>query len=78
MKNYGVDPTENEIAGWVHELEGNLSLDGGTTIAALDKFQKDLKTAGAISASFNWRDHADFSCLSEAQQSLGLPLRPGQ
>ncbi len=78
VKKYNVDPTESEIAGWVHELEGNLSLDGGATIAAIDKFQNDLKTVGVISKNFNWRDHADFSCLSDAQQSLSLPLRPGQ
>lgn len=77
VKKYAVDPTENELAGWVHELEGNISLDGGATVAALDKFEKDLKSVGVLSPNFNWRDHADFSCLTEAQQSFGLPVRPG-
>jgi ABC-type nitrate/sulfonate/bicarbonate transport system substrate-binding protein len=76
VKKYSVDPTENELAGWVHELEGNISLDGGATVAALDKFQKDLKSLEVLSADFQWRDHADFSCLWEAQQALGLQQRP--
>lgn len=78
VKKYSVDPTENELAGWVHELEGNISLDGGATFAALDKFQKDLKSVKVLSENFNWRDHADFSCLWDAQKELGLPQRPSQ
>lgn len=76
VKKYAIDPTENELAGWVHELEGNISLDGGASLAALDKFEKDLKAVGILTEDFNWKDHADFSCLWEAQAALGLPLRP--
>jgi ABC-type nitrate/sulfonate/bicarbonate transport system substrate-binding protein len=76
VRKYDIDPTEDELGDWVRELEGNQSLDAGTTVEALDKFQADLKSLGNLSEDFDWRDHADFSCLWEAQEQLGLPLRP--
>lgn len=76
VKRHGIEPTEDELADWARELEGNQSLDGGATIEGLDKFQQDLRTLGIVSEEFNWRDHADLSCVSEAQQALGLAQRP--
>ncbi len=73
---HGVEPSEDELAGWAHELEGNLSMDAGTDLEGLDKFNADLQELGVLSEGFNWRDHADFSCVWEAQEALGLPLRP--
>ncbi len=76
VRKYDIDPSEDELGDWAHELQGNMSLDAGTTNAALDKFQGDLKGLGHLPADFDWRDHADFSCVHEAQEALGLPQRP--
>jgi ABC-type nitrate/sulfonate/bicarbonate transport system substrate-binding protein len=76
VRKYDIDPTEDELNDWARELQGNMSLDAGTTEAALDKFQEDLKSLGHIPADFDWRDHSDFSCVHEVQTALGLPQRP--
>jgi ABC-type nitrate/sulfonate/bicarbonate transport system substrate-binding protein len=76
VRGYDIDPTEDELNDWAREINGNFSLDAGTTIAALDKFEQDLTTLGHLPEEFDWRDHADFSCVWEAQEALGLPQRP--
>lgn len=76
IRKYDIDPSEDELGDWARELQGNMSLDAGTTEAALDKFVDDLKGLGHLPADFDWRDHADFSCVHEAQEALGLPQRP--
>ncbi len=78
VMKHGIEPSDDELADWKRELEGNLSLDGGATLASLDLLQENLKTIDFLSEDFNWRDHSDFSCLWEAQEALGLPLRPGK
>ena len=76
VRKYDIDPTEDELKDWERELQGNQSLDAGTTEAALDKFQSDLKSLGQLADDFDWRDYADFSCVNEAQEALELPQRP--
>jgi ABC-type nitrate/sulfonate/bicarbonate transport system substrate-binding protein len=76
VKKYDIEPTEDELKDWERELQGNQSLDAGTTEAALDKLQADLKSLDQLAADFDWRDHADFSCVHEAQTALNLPQRP--
>ena len=78
VRRYDIDPSEDELADWARELQGNQSLDGGTTIEGLDQFQANLQQLGIVSEDFEWRDHADFSCLHEAQENLGLEPRPVQ
>jgi ABC-type nitrate/sulfonate/bicarbonate transport system substrate-binding protein len=76
VRRNGIDPTEDELADWTRELQGNQSLDGGATEAGLDHFQANLVSLGELPAEFDWRDHADFSCVHEAQTALGMPQRP--
>ena len=76
VRGFDIDPTVDELADWERELTGNLSLDNGATIEGLDSFQENLKELGIISEDFDWRDHSDFSCLHEAQESQGLEPRP--
>jgi len=33
--------------------------------------------AGNVPEGFDWREHADFSCLTEAHENLGLEVEPG-
>jgi hypothetical protein len=76
VRKHRIDPTEDELADWERELRGNQSLDGGAEEQGLDKLQQDLKTLRLLSERFAWRDHADFSCVWQAQKKLGLPVRP--
>lgn len=76
VRGYAVDPTEDEMNDWERELSGNISLDNGAEIEGLDALQNNLKTLGIVSEDFDWRDHADFSCLHEAQENQGLEPRP--
>ena len=32
---------------------------------------------GNVPEDFDWRDHVDFSCLTEVQEELGLEVAPG-
>ncbi|OGR90270.1 MAG: hypothetical protein A2V88_08565 [Elusimicrobia bacterium RBG_16_66_12] len=76
VMKHGIEPTDDELADWQREIEGNLSLDGGATVASLDKHVANLQSLDVVSADFDWRDHSDFSCVWEAQEELGLPQRP--
>jgi hypothetical protein len=76
VRKQRIDPTEDELADWERELQGNQSLDGGAEEEGFDKLQQDLKTLKALSERFAWRNHADFSCVWKAQAKLGLPERP--
>lgn len=76
VRNYDIDPSENELADWARELQGNQSLDGGADVEGFDNFQQNLKDLGTLSEDFEWRDHADFTCLWQAQENLGLERRP--
>ena len=74
---YGVEPSEGDIAEWQSEMEGNWSLDGGASLESFDQWNQDMIDNGNVPAGFDWREHADFSCLTEVQQKLGLTPNPG-
>jgi ABC-type nitrate/sulfonate/bicarbonate transport system substrate-binding protein len=74
---YDIEPSEGDIAEWASEMEGNWSLDGGSTLQSFEEWNQDMIDNGNVPADFNWRGHVDFSCLTEAQQNLGLEANPG-
>lgn len=73
----GVKASEGDLAEWKLEMEGNWSLDGGSSAASFDEWTQDMVNNGNVPAGFDWRKHADFSCLTEAQTKLGLTPNPG-
>lgn len=75
---YDLEPSEGDLAEWASEMEGNWSLDGGSTLQSFEQWNQDMIDNGNVPADFNWRDHVDFSCLTEAQENLGLEPNPGQ
>ena len=73
----GLEPSEGDLDEWGAEVEHNWSMDGGSSLAAFDQWNKDMIANGNVPEGFDWQEHADFSCLTEAQENLGLDANPG-
>ncbi len=74
----GETPSEGDLDEWQIEMEQNWSLTGGSTLESFDKWNEDMIAAGNVPEGFDWREHADFSCLTEVQEKLGLEVEPGE
>ena len=44
---------------------------------AFEQWNQDMIDNGNVPDGFDWKEHADFSCLTEAQENLGLDVEPG-
>lgn len=75
-KEYGREPSEGEVEQWANEMTKNWSLDGGAPAATFDEWTRDMITAGDVPKGYKWRDHADLSCLWQAQEKLKLKPNP--
>ena len=73
----GLTPAEGDLDEWAAEMEHNWSLDGGATEEAFEQWNTDMIDNENVPADFDWREHVDFSCLTEAQENLGLEPNPG-
>lgn len=76
-EKYEISPEEGDLAEWEIEMTGNWALDGGAPVEAFDAWNQDMIDNGNVPEGFDWREHADFSCLTEAQKNLGLEPQPG-
>ena len=76
VEKHQIEPSQDELDEWIQELEHNQSLDGGSSAEALDQVVVGLQQMGLLEAGFDWRNYSDFSCVNEAQATLGLPKRP--
>jgi ABC-type nitrate/sulfonate/bicarbonate transport system substrate-binding protein len=72
----GLEPSEGDLAEWESEIEGNWSLDGGAPAEAFDQWNADMIANGNVPEGFDWKEHADFECLWEVQEELGLEMNP--
>jgi ABC-type nitrate/sulfonate/bicarbonate transport system substrate-binding protein len=72
----GLDPSEGDLDEWATEMEGNWALDGGAPAEAFDAWNQDMIDNGNVPEGFDWKEHADLSCLWEAQENLGLEQNP--
>ena len=77
VRGKGLDPSEAEIAEWPDEMGHQLALDGGASVESFEQWNNDMIENGNVPAGFNWKEHADFSCLTEAQEKQGLKPDPG-
>jgi ABC-type nitrate/sulfonate/bicarbonate transport system substrate-binding protein len=73
----GLTPEQDELGEWQDEMQYNWSLDGGSPLESFDAWNEDMIANGNVPEGFEWRDHADFSCLTEVQEKLGLEPNPG-
>jgi ABC-type nitrate/sulfonate/bicarbonate transport system substrate-binding protein len=76
-KERGLEPSEDEIADWEPEMGTQLALNGGASEESFDAWNDDMIANENVPADFDWREHVDFSCLTEAQEDLGLEVEPG-
>jgi ABC-type nitrate/sulfonate/bicarbonate transport system substrate-binding protein len=77
VRDRGLDPSKDEIAEWPEEMTNQLALDGGASAQSFDQWNQDMIDNGNVPKGFDWRAHADFSCLTAAQEKLGLKPDPG-
>lgn len=77
LRGRGLDPSDDEVAEWEQEMETQLALSGGASEESFDEWNQDMIDNGNVPEDFDWREHVDFSCLTEAQEDLGLPVEPG-
>jgi ABC-type nitrate/sulfonate/bicarbonate transport system substrate-binding protein len=73
----GETPSEGDLDEWTIEMEQNWSLTGGAPMDSFDDWNQAMIDAGNVDEGFDWTEHADFSCLTEAQEKLGLEVEPG-
>jgi ABC-type nitrate/sulfonate/bicarbonate transport system substrate-binding protein len=75
-KEYGLTPAEGDLAEWKTEITDNWALDGGAPAAAFDQWNEDMIANKNVSEGFDWTEHADFTCLWQVQEELGLEKNP--
>jgi ABC-type nitrate/sulfonate/bicarbonate transport system substrate-binding protein len=73
----GEDPSEGDLDEWTIEMEQNWSLTGGAPMESFDAWNQAMIDAGNVDEGFDWTEHADFTCLTEAQEKLDLEVEPG-
>ena len=77
-EKYDLEPTEGDLDEWQAEMEYNWALTGGAPLEAFDQWNKDMIANGNVPDDFDWKEHADFSCLTQVQEDLGLEVQPGE
>ena len=73
----GLEPSPDEIAEWEQEMGNQIALNGGASEEAFEEWNQGMIENENVPEDFDWRDHVDFSCLTEVQEELGLPVEPG-
>jgi ABC-type nitrate/sulfonate/bicarbonate transport system substrate-binding protein len=75
-KKYGLEPAEGDLAEWDTEITDNWALDGGAPAEAFDQWNEDMIANENVPEGFDWKEHADFNCLWQVQEELGLEKNP--
>ncbi len=73
-----VKATPGDLEEWELEMTGNWALDGGSSEESFDEWNQDMIDNGNVPEDFDWREHVDFGCLTQAQENLGLEPNPGE
>ena len=73
-KKYDLEPTEGDLDEWQAEMEYNWALTGGAPLDAFEQWNDDMIANGNVPDGFDWKEHADFSCLTQVQEDLGLEV----
>jgi ABC-type nitrate/sulfonate/bicarbonate transport system substrate-binding protein len=71
-----LEPAEGDLAEWKTEITDNWALDGGAPAESFDQWNQDMIDNGNVPEGFDWKEHADFTCLWQVQDKLGLENNP--
>lgn len=72
-----VKASAGDLEEWELEMTGNWALDGGSSEESFEEWTQDMIDNGNVPEDFDWREHVDFGCLTQAQENLGLEPNPG-
>ncbi len=73
----GLEASPDEIDEWESEFGNQIALEGSASEQGFDEWNEDMIANENVPADFDWREHVDFGCLTEAQEALDLPVEPG-
>jgi hypothetical protein len=68
---------QGDYDDWPNEMKYNWALDGGAPLDSFEQWNKDMIESKNVPEGFKWKEHVDFSCLTQAQEKLGLKANPG-
>lgn len=77
-EKYDLEPSEGDLDEWQAEMEYNWALTGGAPLDAFEQWNTDMVANGNVPDGFDWKEHVDFSCLTQVQEDLGLDVQPGE
>jgi ABC-type nitrate/sulfonate/bicarbonate transport system substrate-binding protein len=72
-----LEPTDAEIEDWDNEFGSQIAIEAGSSEESFDEWNADMIENENVPEDFDWRDHVDFSCLTEVQEKLGVDVKPG-
>ena len=58
-------------------MGNQIALTGGASEESFEAWNEDMIENENVPEDFDWREHVDFSCLTEVQEELGLTVEPG-
>jgi len=76
-EKYDLEPSEGDLDEWQAEMEYNWALTGGAPLDSFEQWNTDMIANGNVPEGFDWKEHVDFSCLTQVQEDLGLEVQPG-
>jgi ABC-type nitrate/sulfonate/bicarbonate transport system substrate-binding protein len=76
-EKYNLKISKGDFDDWANEMQYNWALTGGASMEAFDQWNQDMIDSKNVPAGFDWKKYADFSCLTQVQEKLGLKVEPG-
>ncbi len=78
LKERDLEPTEAEVEDWGNEFGSQIAIEAGASEQSFEDWNSDMIENENVPEGFDWREHVDFSCLTEVQEKLGVEVEPGE
>lgn len=72
-----LEPTDAEIEDWTGEFSTQIAIEAGASEESFESWNDDMIENENVPEGFDWREHVDFTCLTEVQEKLGVEVEPG-
>ena len=73
-----IEPTDAEIEDWTGEFATQIAIEAGASEDSFESWNEDMIANENVPEGFDWREHVDFTCLTEVQEKLGVEVEPGE